>query len=54
MKYSVEHIENMDGHDPTEKVRMPPEVMELKLEDEQNRKGTRKCQVLTTFQKASI
>lgn len=38
MRYGEEHIENMDGQDPTENVRMPPEVMELKLEDEQKQK----------------
>lgn len=39
MKYSTEHIENMDGCDPTENVRMPPEVMEIKLKDERERKN---------------
>lgn len=41
IKYPPEHIEIMtsEGFDPTEKVRMPPEVMELKLEDEQKRKN---------------
>ena len=38
MKYPEEHIENMGGCDSTEKVRMPPEVMELKLEDERKLK----------------
>ena len=37
--YPEEHTENMDGCDPTENVRMPPEVMELKLEDERKKQN---------------
>ncbi len=37
MKYSVEHIECMDGHDPTDSKKRPPEMWDIILTEERKR-----------------